>query len=58
MGSEDEIRRLIKSVCTPVAAPPEFKKRLPEYLMHEVVEGKTHQELKIHYRGNKSLTWM
>ena len=52
---EDEIRRLIKSVCKPVAMPPEFKRRLLEYLMREVAEGKTHYELKIHYRGNKNL---
>jgi len=36
MGSEDEIRRLTKSVCKPVAMPPKFKKRLLEYLMREV----------------------
>jgi len=35
MGSEDEIRRLIKSVCKPVAMPPEFKKRLLERLWLE-----------------------
>ena len=33
---QDEIRRLVKSVCKPVAAPPEFKKRLPERLMREL----------------------
>jgi len=33
---EDEIRRLVKSACKPVAAPPEFKKRLLERLMREV----------------------
>jgi len=32
----EEIRRLIKSVCKPVAMPPKFKKRLLERLMREV----------------------
>ena len=55
---EDEIRRLIKSVCKPVAMPSEFKKRLLERLMREVAEGKTHHERKIHYRGNEGLPWI
>ncbi len=29
----DDIRRLVKSVCKPVAMPREFKKRLLERLM-------------------------
>jgi len=29
---KDEIRRLVKSVCKPVAMPPGFKKRLLERL--------------------------
>jgi len=37
MGSEGEIRRLIKSVCKPVAMPPEFKKRLLERLVLEAI---------------------
>jgi hypothetical protein len=32
----EEIRRLVKSVCKPVVAPREFKKRLLERLMREV----------------------
>ena len=36
MIHEDEIRRLVKSVCKPVAMPPEFKKRLLKRLMREV----------------------
>ena len=55
MGSEDEMRRLVKSVCKPVVMPPEFKKRLLECLMREAAEGKAHHERKIHYRGNKNL---
>ena len=35
MRREDEIARLVKSVCKPVAAPPEFRKRLLEQLMRE-----------------------
>ena len=38
----DDIRRLVKSVCKPVLAPPEFRKRLLERLMREVeVDGAT-----------------
>ena len=33
---QDEIGRLVKSMCKPVAAPPEFRKRLLERLMREV----------------------
>ena len=29
----EEIRRLVKSVCKPVAMPREFRKRLLEHLM-------------------------
>jgi len=32
----DDIRRLVKSVCKPVAMPPKFKRRLLERLMREV----------------------
>jgi hypothetical protein len=32
---EDKVRKVVKSVCTPVAAPPEFKKRLLELLIRE-----------------------
>ncbi len=35
----DEIRRLVKSVCKPVAMPPGFRKRLLERLMREVEVG-------------------
>ena len=35
----DDIRRLVKSVCKPVAMPREFKKRLLERLMREVEVG-------------------
>jgi len=30
------LKRLLKSVCKPVPAPPEFKKRLLERLLREV----------------------
>jgi len=35
MSRKDEIRRLVKSVCKPVAMPPEFKRRLLERLWLE-----------------------
>lgn len=35
VSSVEEIRRLVKSACKPVATPPEFKKRLLERLMRE-----------------------
>lgn len=34
---EDEIRRLVKSACKPVATPPEFRKRLLERLVLEAI---------------------
>jgi len=36
--SVEEIRRLLKSVCKPVAMPPEFKKRLLERLVLEAIK--------------------
>jgi len=44
----EEIRRLVKSVCKPVLAPREFRKRLLERLMREVevggaTKGKAHE---------------
>jgi len=33
---QEEIRRLVKSACKLVVAPPEYKKRLLELLMREV----------------------
>jgi len=35
-SSVEDIRRILKSACKPVAMPPEFKKRLLERLMREV----------------------
>ena len=45
--SVDEIRRLVKSACKPVAMLPEFRKRLLRLLMRQVevggaAKGKTH----------------
>lgn len=37
MRREDEVRKLVKSVCKPVVAPPEFKKRLLELLALEAI---------------------
>jgi len=35
----DDIRRLVKSVCKPVAMPREFRKRLLRLLMRQVEVG-------------------
>jgi len=36
MAGDEDLKRLLKAACPPVATPPQFKRQLLDHLMREV----------------------